>query len=199
METPPLHRITAALLALAACGTLALQTGIDLASGITLGQSVWDQALFFTNLTVLAVALICGWTALRGWPGIAWTAGLVVWIVLTGAVYHVLLAKTHNPQGWDVVVNVFQHTAVPIGVALAWVAFAPKAGLHAGHALIWTAWPLIYAIYGLLRGLASGRFPYFFLDPVKSGWVGVGLYILGLGAVFFCVGALLVGIARFLR
>ncbi|MEL7014417.1 MAG: Pr6Pr family membrane protein [Pseudomonadota bacterium] len=194
--TPALTRPIAALLSLAAVGTLALQTYVDVAAGTALGTSIWDQALFFTNITVLMVALICGWTAVRGWPGASWPAGLVLWIVLTGVVYHALLARTHNPEGLDVLVNIFQHTVLPIGVALAWLLLAPKAGLSLRDPMLWACYPIVYAAYGLIRGLTGPRFPYFFLDPVKSGWVGVAAYSFGLAMLFFVMGLVVLWIAR---
>ena len=196
MTAPALHRGVMAALSLAAIGTLALQTGVDLNVGTLLVTSLWEQSRFFTNTTVLLVAIICGWTALRGWPGVSWPAGLVVWIVLVGVVYHALLAATHHPEGWDVTVNWFQHTLLPIGVALAWLAFAPKTGLSWRDPVLWAAYPLIYAIYALTRGLLGDSFPYFFLNPVKTGWGGVTLYILGLGVLFFATGWLLVQLSR---
>lgn len=196
MDTPAPHRLAVALLALAAWGTLILQAGIDLGEGDTLLASLWADARFFTNLSVLLLALCATLFAVRGWGGPSLPAALVVWMSLTGGVYHALLAVNHHPEGWDILVNVFQHTVLPLGMLLIWLGFAPKAGLRWRDPVLWTGWPLIYAVYGLARGLADGTFPYFFLNPDKTGWLGVGAYILGLGAVFYLAGLLVLGLAR---
>jgi hypothetical protein len=62
--------------------------------------------------------------------------------------------------------------------------------------LVWIICPLAYAVYARIRGLAAGTFPYFFLNPETTGWLGVVAYILGLGAVFYVAGALLVLVSR---
>jgi hypothetical protein len=62
--------------------------------------------------------------------------------------------------------------------------------------LVWVACPLVYAVYAIARGLADGTFPYFFLNPDKTGWIGVGAYLIGLGALFYLAGALLVFVAQ---
>lgn len=182
------ERLFLIAIAAAAWGTLVLQTIIDLGSGDPLPLTLWTQARYFTNLSILLTAGAYTWFAWRGWPGPSLAAGLVVWMTLTGVIYHVLLAADHHPVDWDVLVNIFQHTLLPIAVVLAWLSFAPKDDLSLRDPIYWTGWPLTYAIYALVRGLSDGKFPYFFLNPDKSGWVGVAAYIVGLGAVFFVAG-----------
>lgn len=188
-----------ALLAAAAWATLILQAGIDLSQGDALSASLWKDARFFTNLSVFLLAICTTVFAARGWTGPSLPAALVVWMSLTGGVYHALLAATHNPEGWDILVNIFQHTVLPLAALVVWLAFAPKAGLRLIHPLIWTAWPTIYAVYALVRGIADGTFPYFFLNPDKTGWLGVGAYIIGLGLVFYLTGLLVLGAAKMLN
>jgi hypothetical protein len=123
-------------------------------------------------------------------------AALTSWIVMVGIVYHALLAADHNPIGLDAVINVIQHTAVPIAALAFWGLYVPKHGLGFQSPLVWIICPLAYAVYALIRGLADGTFPYFFLNPETTGWLGVVAYILGLGAVYYVAGALLVLVSR---
>ncbi|KMW58525.1 Integral membrane protein [Candidatus Rhodobacter oscarellae] len=195
----PAAKTATIAITLAALGTLLLQTAVDVSSGQKLGASLWIQARFFTNLMILAVALIFALTWRRGaWPGASLPAALTVWIVLVGVIYHALLAADHDPEGWDVLVNIFQHTAIPLAVLGTWALLAPKAGLGWRDAVIWLGCPIGYAAYAILRGLLDGAFPYFFLNPVKSGWLGVGLYVIGIGVLFLVTGLLLVALARVL-
>ena len=193
-------RLWVACVAAIAIATLVLQTGVDLAAGDGLFGSLWAQARYFTNLTVLAVALIFGVQAVGGrWLHPGWSAAITVWIVLVGVVYHALLAATHHPEGWDVLVNISQHTVLPALVLLSWATIAPRQGLLPRHAVLWVAYPMGYAAYAIIRGVLDGKFPYFFLDPVKTGVPGVIGYVLGLGALFLLVGLLFVWLASRLR
>ncbi len=193
-------RLCAAAIALAALASLAVQfrvNWVEMGDDATTGAVLWKMARYFTILTNLAVAAALARVAWRGaWPGAAWPAALTVWIVAVGAVYHALLAETHHPQGIEVLSNLGFHTVVPLGVLLLWVAAAPKAPLSFMAPLIWTAYPLAYAVYAILRGLSDGIYPYFFLDPAKSGIVIVAAYVLGLGIFFVVLGTTLVAGAK---
>lgn len=200
MPLSPAIRLFAALVAATAFGSLVLQFIQDwreLGEAANAPLVLWRMARYFTVLTNAIVVGVLGYTALAGrWPGPGWPAALTVWIVVVGAVYYALLAATHDPQGLEVYSNVGFHAIVPAGTAVLWWAAAPRQGLTLAGPVIWTAYPLGYAVYALLRGLWDGTFPYFFLNPEKTGALGVGLYILGLGAVFLGLGCALVGLAR---
>ncbi len=197
----PLPRAFAGLIALAAFTSLALQFAAEwqeMGVAATTGGVLWSMVRYFTITTNAVVAVVFGVAALRGhWPGASWPAATTVWIIVVGVVYHVLLAATHNPVGYEVWSNIGLHTAVPLGVVALWLASAPKDGLTLVGPVIWTAYPLAYAVYALLRGLADGVFPYFFLDPSKSGMAGVAAYILCLGVFFVIVGSALLAAGRF--
>lgn len=199
----PAVRLFAALIALVAFGSLVLQYIQDwreLGDAATVRLVLWRMARYFTILTNAVVVCVLGYSALAGrWPGPGWPAAITVWIIVVGAVYCALLAATHDPQGLEVWSNVGFHGIVPAGTVALWLAAAPKAGLTLAGPAIWTAYPLAYAVYALLRGLADGTYPYFFLDPAKTGAPGVAAYILGLGAFFLAIGVALVGLARVLE
>ncbi len=162
-------------------------------------EALWSMARYFTFLTNTTVALGFGAAASRGnWSSANFPAALTVWIVVTGVVYHALLAQTHDPQGIRALSNFGLHTVVPLGCLAVWVFWIPKSGLTYFGPLIWTTWPLIYAIYALLRGLVDGEYPYFFLNPVNIGIPAVIAYIIGLGLLFTFSGTVLVMLARFL-
>lgn len=160
---------------------------------------LWYLARYFTHLTNALVALVLGQAALSGrWPRPAWLAAITVWIVAVGVVYHVLLAATHNPQGWEVWASIGEHSIVPAATLALWLTAAPKANLGLPYAAIWALWPLAYAAYAILRGALDGSYPYFFLNPVKSGPGLVAAYVAGPGAFFILAGAGLVGLSRLL-
>ena len=196
-------RLAAALIALIALISLAFQVQAewiakgDQASVLTV---IWPIMRYFTHLTNALVVIVLGACAWRGtWGKPAWIGALAVWTVALGVVYHILLSATHNPIGLEIWASYGEHSIVPLASLIFWAVAAPKVGLSAKHAVIWTAWPLGYAVYAILRGLAEGKYPYFFLDPVKSGWGLVGGYVVGLGVFFVGCGLILVWLAKILR
>jgi len=191
-------RIATGLVSLTALASIGVEFTIQMGrSGAA--EALWSLARYFTYLTNAAVAAVLGAAALRGrWPDVSLPAASTMWISVTGIVYHALLARTHDPQGVQIVSNFGLHTAVPLGCFAAWVFCAPKHGLTWFHPLIWTVWPLVYAIYALLRGHLDGVYPYFFLDPASSGITAVIAYIAGLGLLFALSGGLLVMLAKLL-
>ena len=195
------QRISAGLIAIGALGALILQTYIDITiEGDGLFEAIWSQSRYFTNLMMFAVGIyFARLFVINRLGGQGLSAALTVWIVLVGVVYHALLAATHHPEGGDVVVNLFQHTIIPIAALLFWIAFAPKSELTFKHPLIWLVCPIGYVAFVLIRGGFDGTYPYFFLNPAEIGWPGVGAYVVGLGALFYASGAALVALPRLRR
>lgn len=201
-HNPP--RFLSGLIGLGAVLTLVVQTGVDVTiEGENPIGSLWSQARYFTNLMVFTVAMFFCLTWVRQGSGSStssiWTAAITVWIVLVGVVYHALLAATHHPEGLDIGVNLMQHTILPIAVLLYWMRYVPKGVLEMRLPLIWLACPILYVAYVLLRGAFDQQYPYFFLNPDKIGWQGVGAYIVGLGLLFYVAGAALVLAGRRFR
>ena len=190
-------RLFAGLIAISALGAQAVQTILDLQDGMGLFQSLWRQARYFTVLMVVTTGVTYAVMLVQDRDrSAAWLAALTSWIVMVGLVYHALLASDHSPTGIRAIINVIQHTAVPLAALFYWVAFAPKSGLTFAHPAIWVICPLGYAAFALVRGLFDDTFPYFFLNPETTGWFGVLAYLIGLGALFYVAGALLVIAAK---
>jgi len=103
--------------------------------------TLWELARYFTYLTSAALAVALGMAALRGrWPGTTLPAAISVWVAVTGIIYHVLLAQSHNPQGVQVLSNLGLHTLVPVGWIAVWITFCPKHGMSYLDPLVWTVW-----------------------------------------------------------
>ena len=196
MLSPPARAI-AALIALAAAVSLAAQfVAVELDHpAYSHGETLWRMARYFTILTNLMVAVTYAAIALRGRAGSSvWLGGVTLWIVITGVVYHLLLAATdtHNTAvAWDA--NLGLHSVVPALVA------GPREGLGVNAALLWLLWPLLYVCYALLRGQIDGTYPYFFTDPTRIGWQGVGMWTLILAGAFFAAGLVQIALVRLLR
>lgn len=195
MPLPP--RLTALIIFVVAALSLRAQFDANLAAGRGDGVLgvLWGLARFFTVLTNLLVAVGMALVAMR-WrlpAGLAF-AGVLA-IVMVGLVYHILLAELHSPSGLRWWANLGLHTAVPVMALGWWLAFAPVPGWRVlPYGMIW---PLVYAIYALLRGvMIDGRFPYPFLNVNRLGWDGVALNAAGMVLAFAAVGAVLIAVKR---
>lgn len=114
----------------------------------------------------------------------------VVYILTTGIVYALLLSGQKAAVPWA---NIVEHQVMPIVVALDWLNDPPLQRIEWRSALLWMSFPLVYVIYTLLRGVLRDPhwYPYFFLDPDKSGGylrvaadcVGIAVGILALIAL----------------
>ncbi|MFD5887762.1 Pr6Pr family membrane protein [Streptomyces sp. NPDC060334] len=172
---------------------------------------------FFTIWTNILVAVVFALSAGRAWqrrpdPGPLWRGGVLLFILVTGLVFHLVLANPSSPfnvvseldrlTGAKAVANQLLHTVTPIGAALDFLLLTAPRTLRPRHAAQWLAWPLAYLTCALIRGavLAPGaraRYPYPFVDVARYGYDRVALNALVLGAVFYALGLALVAADRF--
>jgi uncharacterized membrane protein len=109
-------------------------------------------------------------------------------ITVTGIVYTTVLARIHEPKGWEQVsTNVVFHYIVPLATVLGWLAFGPRRRVDA-RVILWSlVWPVLWFAYTLIRGAASKWYPYPFVDASSHGYpqvlVNALLVTLVLGAV----------------
>jgi hypothetical protein len=191
----------------AAVTWLALAVQVALAVG---GKGGWDVAAsivrlfsFFTILTNVLVALAFTGPLLRDHRRLArWSASegvrasVAMYITVVGVIYHLLLAPYWNPTGWLLIVNVVLHTVTPTAFVLDWLLFTPKGRLRWIDAAKWLGFPLVYGAWTLVHGLATGWWPYGFVDPGQIGWGGLGVSLMAFAAFFYALGLLIVAMDR---
>jgi hypothetical protein len=188
-------------IALMALAALLTRTGLSMQEdGRGLGPTLWALGRYFTILTNLLVVVGLGaWGLGAHRIGPSLLAALTLAIGIVGVVFHLLLADLQDLQGLPLLVDHVFHTAVPLATALWWLTLAPKHPIPATHPLLWLIWPLAYAVYAILRGLADGIYPYPFLNPEKLGWAGLAQSMAGLLVAFALAGYAMWGLARWLR
>lgn len=203
MSLSPLSRACAALIALVAIASLGAQIVASQADhpDEALLATLWRLGRFFTILTNLMVAVTFAVLAVLGRvTSSVWLGGVALWIAIVGVVYHLLLASTDEvTAGLDWWANTGLHTVVPTVAMLWWLTFAPRQGLSVTAALLWMLWPLVYVCYALGRGQIDGVYPYFFTNPDRIGWVGVGQWTAILAVSFFVAGLAQIALARLIR
>ncbi|MGY0017616.1 Pr6Pr family membrane protein [Streptomyces sp. cg35] len=191
------------------------------ATGIVIDLSISDSALrvlsYFTIQSNILVAIVLALSALRAWsarpplPPLV-TGGVLLFICITGLVYHVILANdssgfsmTDDPDhvmtGARQLSNQLLHTVTPIGAVLDWLLLTRPGTLRPRHAAIWLAYPLAYFAFALARGAimtpgTPARYPYPFLDVDDHGYLGVLGNAVIFGLAFYVLALALVAIDR---
>lgn len=197
MILTPAARTAAAVIALIGFATFAVQIGLSAEREGSLSAGLWAMLRFFTILTNLLVLVSFTLMVARGraLPAV-WLAGLTLWIVMVGVVFHLLLAGLLTLTGLAWWTDQGFHTITPALALLWWLVFAPKAGLTWSHAIAWLAWPLVYIAYALSRGAFDGLYPYPFIDLNTLAPAAVVVNVAGLSLAFFLAGLVVVGLAR---
>ncbi len=120
---------------------------------------------------------------------------VATYMATTGVVYNLLLRGIELPQGqtvpWS---NEVLHVVAPLLLVLDWL-LAPgrrRVGWKAIGAVV--AFPIVWAVYTLIRGPIAGWYPYPFLDPslAPTGYASVAFYVVLIAVIIGGVGALLV-------
>ncbi|MFJ4713162.1 Pr6Pr family membrane protein [Streptomyces sp. NPDC088785] len=203
----PVAAAVRALIALAAL------TGIVI--DLTISDSVPRVLSYFTIQSNILVALVLALSAARAWsarqplPAVL-TGGTLLFICITGLVYHFVLANSssgfsmtddadHAITGWRTVSNQLLHTVTPIGVFLDWLLLTRPGRLRLRHAALWLLYPLAYFGFALVRGAimspgTPARYPYPFLDVDAHGYPGVLTNAVVFGLAFYVLALILVAL-----
>lgn len=159
-----------------AFGLLALVAlGVGYDRDIHTGDAV-NFFFYFTDLSNLfaAYVLLAGGVAgLRGRPGVPdlVRGSAVLYLVITGLVYWILLASQMGPETihWQ---NDIVHGVMPAVLLLDWLISPPATRLSLGRASRWMIFPIGYLAVSLIRGPIVKWWPYDFLDPREPGGYG---------------------------
>ena len=130
-------------------------------------------------------------------------AAIAMYIAVVGLTYHFLLAQVWDPQGWLWVANGLLHYVMPAAFVLDWMLFVPKGALGWRDPVRWLAFPVIYTVWTLIHGYASGGadgwWPYWFMNVPALGLPMAAFWLIGMLVFFLIVGLAVVAIDRSLR
>lgn len=109
-------------------------------------------------------------------------------ITVTGIVYSTVLARIHEPHGWqETGTNTLVHYVVPIMMVLGWLSFGPRPRIERRTTLRAMLWPVGWAIYILIYGAITKWYPYPFVDVNTHGYGRVVLNAIAVVAVLSAV------------
>ncbi|MEV6407661.1 Pr6Pr family membrane protein [Streptomyces bobili] len=205
----PVRRRLAGLLRLLIAGTAA--GAVTLA--LLLGSPPRVLSHFSVQSTIL-LALVTlasarrAWTARRPLPS-ALTGAALLYVVINGLVYHLLLADAASPfsvtgtagapTGWHAVAHHLLHTVIPAAALLDWLLLTAPGHLHLRQAATWLVYPLAYLAFfltcaALINTGTPGRYFYPFLDAAAHGYKHILANALLLGLSIYTLAVLLVAL-----
>ncbi|NML41182.1 Pr6Pr family membrane protein [Chitinophaga sp. G-6-1-13] len=157
---------------------------------------------YFTILTNLLVA-ICNtvlWLnpAVRFFSRAGTQTALTVYILVVGIIYNAVLRWLWQPQGLQWVVDELLHTVIPVLSLLYWGLYTAKRRLEWKQCWPWLLYPLLYFVYILARGAASGFYPYPFIEVNRIGITQALINALGIAGIFLLLSLLFISISRYL-
>ena len=92
-------------------------------------------------------------------------------ITVTGIVYATVLAKVHEPKGWqETFTNDVFHYIVPIMMVVGWVLFGPRPRIEVRTIGLAILWPVVWVVYTLTHGAITSWYPYPFVDVHTHGY-----------------------------
>ena len=192
--------VTGATAWFALIAQLVLSIQLNAARGMSVAGAVWRYFAFFTVLTNLLVALMLTAATLapstrmgRFFDRSDSITGITANIFLVGLVYNTLLFHLNAQEGWRFVTDLLLHFVVPILSVVYWWLAVRDAHIRWINATAWVFFLVAYFFYAIVRGSASGFYPYYFINVAQLGFGAVLLNALGvLAAFFFIIGVLIV-------
>lgn len=161
---------------------------------------------YFTIQTNILVAVCC--TTLLFRPQSRWgqffsrqqtLTCVTVYIVIVGLIYNTILRFTWSPAGFQKLIDEILHSVIPALVLIYWLVIVPKNKLQWKDVLPWLIYPFIYIIFVLIRGSASGFYPYPFINTARLGLNKVLVNSVGITLLFIFVSIAFVTVGKALN
>lgn len=180
-----------------------LPPDVGYAGGFDAGvEHTLNQPAYFTVLSGFLVCLTSGLLAARPRrTGVVFHAlrlGGVVCMVITGAVFNLLLRSDDPLVGVRLVNDTVLHVILPIAAPLVWLVAGPHGRLSLRAALASMVVPLGWLAATLVRGPLLDWYPYEILDVPGRGYAGVGVYVGSILVAYLVLALLLAGLDRLL-
>ncbi len=120
------------------------------------------------------------------------------YIIMVGVIYYLLLRDLSQRQGWSLFFEHMLHYVTPPLFVIDWLLFVDKRDLNWRIGLSALGFPLVYLVWTVIHGAATGWYPYPFIDAAELGYPRASLNTAGLVLVFVALEVALAGIGRVL-
>jgi len=118
------------------------------------------------------------------------------YIIIVAAVYHAVLAPLWDPEGLNLAAQIILHTIVPVAFLADWLIFTQRGATPWRTTLQALVLPLLYGVWTLAHGAATGFYPYPFLDAGELGHALVLINMAVLTLLFIAVELALIAIDK---
>jgi len=170
------------LIAAVACLGPALQYGL-MVHDESWATGAYKSIEFFSYFTIIsnvlaAVALtaplVAPGSGVARWAEASTTRiALAVYLAITAAIYHALLAHAWDLNRWRLVASTVQHTITPALFIIDWLWRGGQGEARWYAAVKALRIPALYGAWTLLHGAMTGFYPYPFLNVAKRGYPSV--------------------------
>lgn len=190
------NRLFSRLFLALALATLALQTLVAHRElGGSFPATLWRMSGYFTVLSLLALIAALAAETLGRCLSPRLTGAIALAMLIVATLYHLVLARIWTFEGIAWWADHAVHSVIPALTLVWWLSRRTDPARFADLPA-WLAWPAAYLAMMLARGLATGFWPYPFLDPTLSGWPGIAANLVGLLAVALALAIALVALRR---
>lgn len=121
---------------------------------------------------------------------------ITVYILIVGLVFNIILRPTQAIGGLHRLASEIFHSVVPVLVLMYWYVLASKHNMSWRYIFPFMIYPLLYMVYTLLHGDATGFYPYPFINVAQLGIEKAmqnGVYVL---LAFIFLSLLLIGFGK---
>jgi len=176
--------------ALLGFSSIIIEMAVTMERGTFKAENFFSYFTIETNILVVIMLLMSAVAIAAGKNGKLdlFRSATTVYILVVGIGFSALLSGLEGVKltavPWD---NVVLHYIIPVAVFADFMTDRPRRKLPFKKALLWLLFPIVYAIYALVRGGLTGWYPYPFLNPDVSGASSVVTTIVGLFALGFAL------------
>jgi len=176
--------------ALLGFSSIIIEMAVTMERGTFKAENFFSYFTIETNILVVIMLLMSAVAIAAGKNGKLdlFRSATTVYILVVGIGFSALLSGLEGVKltavPWD---NVVLHYIIPVAVFADFMTDRPRRKLPFKKALLWLLFPIVYAIYALVRGGLTGWYPYPFLNPDVSGARSVVTTIVGLFALGFAL------------
>ncbi len=157
---------------------------------------------YFTILSNIAVLVTTAALARGGRHSRGWHVGrlaAVTAITVTAIVHWFLLRPLLDLSGLSLLADKLLHVVVPALAVIGWLVFGPRGRASYRDLLPALAFPIVWLLYTMAHGAATGWYPYPFLDVTDLGYAQVVVNAAGVSILLALVTAGLVWLDPRLR